>query len=125
MVMTETKLTASELRLGNWVEFNDFPGKHYTKITIDKLKTIADNPIMHTWYVIPLTHEILKKAKGFRFARKTGHFLNLHFMIELHGDMPPIIYYSGQMLDVTHIQYLHQLQNLYFALTGSELEINL
>ena len=24
-----------------------------------------------------------------------------------------------------HIKYLHQLQNLYFALTGKELEVNL
>ena len=156
MVTTETKLKASELRLGNWVEFNDFPGKHFTKVTIDKLKTIAENPVMHTWYAIPLTPEILEKA-GF-YVREVdgqiGYFLDIQkgknkfyeegvpyatfsnkrtiLEINLNDDdgeeFTELVWQEvgvWQQLVLNPLKHLHQLQNLYFALTGEELEINL
>ena len=86
---------------------------------------------------IPLTPEILEKA-GFRILDDAGNWkspewniwcsLETHFMIgELNGEYAYYFsaeddfysYYSPKII------YLHQLQNLYFALTGQELTIKL
>lgn len=81
---------------------------------------------------IKLTEEILLKC-WFRFDKSTSDIklfltvpnlsLEIHatfyrgkFVIELVNHLVPI---------VTEVEFLHQLQNLYFALTGKELEVKL
>lgn len=69
---------------------------------------------------IPLTPEIWKNIKlvSFDFAE------NFSCYIEYDGTVLIEQYHEGQE-ELKHIKYLHQLQNLCFALTGKELEINL
>lgn len=76
---------------------------------------------------IPLTEELLLKC-GFKRGSVTMYFLSIpnlaceihatwfhnQYVIELQNNRIPI---------VTEVTYFHQLQNLYFALTGKELEI--
>lgn len=143
------KMKASELRIGNkltkdtgviftvyevkqnsvkatyQVEDRDFPpptprdrlakGERMAIIDLDKLSPI------------PLTPEILEKA-GFvtigRYAIGVGGYnVFAKGRIELlqpnEGDPYILAFYEAK---ITH---LHQLQNLYFALTGQELTINL
>ena len=77
---------------------------------------------------IPLTEEILKKCK----------FLNRSFYVIGAGNsfkwqLDDIVllkniegkFYLPNMLKNIVLESLHQLQNLYFALTGKELEVNL
>ena len=77
---------------------------------------------------IPLTPEILEKA-GFRQMLTDGWYVlrpDLCFNGWANGFKYYFPYnYLNMMGADIRVYYLHQLQNLYFALTGQELTINL
>jgi hypothetical protein len=110
-------IQATELRIGNWV----YAGDKITLIYIDSVCEWGERPL----YGIPLTPEILEKC---------GLKLNVYGH---NGDREVSSCDLGciSILDtmevwvnneeVSHIKHLHQLQNLYFALTGKELEVKM
>lgn len=132
-------MKASELRIGNFVFDSDRENPYY--YTVEKIQSREysesaeeeqdeiigriDGSIDGFYDIIPspipLTEEWLLKF-GFEFTDwlgswdlKDGNFglvktHNEKFVLENHSISP-------------EIQYVNQLQNLYFALTGSELEI--
>ena len=101
----------NELRIGNYV--NDSIGL----ITIGLNGNIK---FADAYHPIPLTEEWLLKF-GFVGNYKT-YYSNINLICELHFDE-----FNNQfdcVLDrysITTIQYVHELQNLYFALTNEEL----
>lgn len=133
-------IQARELRLGNWVK--DRGGKY---IRIDYFEHLQDgysckfgmsNYVegwgdLHDWteytdYAdpIPLTPEILEKA-GFEFLSfggagmfyyKDGVYVS-EYMNYLNCDP------YGNTEHSVKISHLHQLQNLFFALTGTDLPL--
>jgi hypothetical protein len=129
-------LQANELRIGNWFERTD-PYSGYAQI-----HNVGENlycrhgkgctyHYLHQLKPIPLTPEILEKC-GFEKRITIGHSVE-YFIGEnpiTHDWMLKLIwqnsrdypfYRNGHHL----IKYLHQLQNLYFALTGEELTFKL
>lgn len=103
-------IKASELRLGNWVSCE---GKPY-QVNMNILQSFTVSPV---WMdPIPLTPEILEKCDfdewGFQIVRKDGY-------ISIQANQ----YIMDEENEIATCEYLHQLQNLYFALTGEELEI--
>ena len=123
-------IQAQELRIGNWViNYYGIPGILVSIHEGNSYRVKADGEI-DAWgeeniNPIPLTREILEKA-GFidneihlcddKYIWINGHWNTWHLRDGGEKDMfdldePP--------------QYLHQLQNLYFALTGKELTIQL
>jgi len=125
-------MKASELRIGNWVYWpTDEEGQEaqvdgvamhlntvffkdrFMGITLDAVKPI------------PLTEEWLKRFGFVRAAnfdngyRLTSNSFCIEFEVSEKGEI------LGSFLELIgiDIQYVHQLQNLYFALTGSELEL--
>ena len=72
---------------------------------------------------IQLTEEILFKCGFTRFGKSfrlnTFEYCTLSKNLVIHGHGG---YYTGLIFK---IQYVHQLQNLYFALTGEELTVKL
>lgn len=146
-------MKATEIRVGNWVkeeslgykqwglkDFDNYHGEHYPENWIsDKIEPI------------PLTPEILEKA-GFEKRVYDAHKKNLIIIEQMpelaarefcdfkkalmDGDWQIVIqeadiwdvwFGNDEDLDVrlVSIEYLHELQNLFFGLTGDELEINL
>lgn len=120
-----------ELRIGNWVEMdNDCNYQDWVGIWIPqqvKNGSYIDN-YAHMCRPIPLTPDILVKC-GFecKVLDEIGsvwHFgvnpINQDWMIKLTW----IIGYEHPFfLNYHHtVKCLHQLQNLYFALTGTEIE---
>lgn len=76
---------------------------------------------------IPLTEEILLNC-GFElinneFYRTKNHELNLFWTVNKNKMIPE--YTEKRLVTGYDFKHLHQLQNLYFALTGKELEIKL
>ncbi len=134
------KIQANELRIGNWVF--DKEAKKYTTITCIEESRVStkDGVLPYTPYEeiqpIPLTPEILEKA-GFVLDKTNGtYWLNLaHNYLELlpasghwyptYAECPEFSHLTEQRVSLNLIDYLHQLQNLYFAITGEELTINL
>ena len=112
-------MKASELRIGNWVEIQGLESKI---ISVDTEGCICENEycedfennnITQNLQPIPLTEEWLERFNwnppkdiGVAFSLTTDE---IHFVA---GN-----YYKK-------IEYVHQLQNLYFALTGEELNQN-
>lgn len=117
-------IQANELRIGNWV--TDKSGTCTTKIHTDME--------WEGWCGIRLTPDILKKA-GFKDIGKDALGGWTKYVKESNVVCSDVIVSfgeAGKNLYVTHSNngvayclYLHQFQNLYFALTGKELEIEL
>jgi hypothetical protein len=118
-----------EIRYGNWFKV----AGRYTYIA--HWKDLRD---LSYYEQIPLTPEILEKC-GFVINRTGGHYNNIYlfdgeeckfeisdsskvskfrFCYEYFKDENGKKYFRG-------LNYLHELQNLIFILTGKELEINL
>mgnify|MGYP000898273149 CR=1 FL=1 len=120
-----------ELRIGNW--FIGYNGKkfqwslgHFGLLTLKKNRPEIDDIIKSP---IPLTEEMLSE-----FTMKWGTdpqepnalmvFKNGEFEILKFKDEDHFFYSNGRGFHADII-YLHQLQNLFFDLTGEELEVEL
>jgi hypothetical protein len=129
-------MEAKDLRIGNWVNYRiydklDDPQEYFDLTQVDAidLQTLDD----HYYQPIPLTEEWMlkfgfeetdpKKFIGGLYTRKkTDGFYGFHINKETMSYCT--FDYEGDIDDIIKIQYVHQLQNLYFAVTGEELEIN-
>ena len=126
----ESKLTAEELRIGNYVLKSLKSGqgrKIIDKIGVQDLIRIREDIGCFNYECIPLTEEILLKC-GFDFGIKLQDFVKGKYQfveiintIDGYFSEEGILYYGL----ITKIKHLHQLQNLYFALTNQELKIEL
>lgn len=109
---------AKELRIGNLVTGGS-RGK-VTAVTAEIIKGISDGVCVYN--AIPLTEEWVIKFDFTKFGVnwRLGSFEycapSNQFVIHGRGG-----YYVGILLE---LMYVHQLQNLYFALTGEELKLN-
>ena len=126
-------MQVEELRIGNYLYYRHIDG--YMKEEIVKICSINNEYLLdkenctlgyNELKPIPLTEEVLLKC-GFEKN-------NIHkdpSMYEYCIDYMPYIRTidNSKTFEIsfyaTRIEYLHQLQNLYFALTGKELEIKL
>ena len=105
-------MKASELRIGNWVMYNS-----KIQVNENKIRECVDHPDRFT--PITLTEEWLIKF-GFEYSDLNGDSgLWKIPPFQIYGKYNQFIY--DYRLD---INYVHQLQNLYFALTGQELNQN-
>lgn len=141
-------INANELRIGNWVKkhSSDKPTciSGITNVDI----RFSNGTASFVNYIDPvlITSEILEKA-GFDIGRSNDMYDRIIYSIQIANNTA--LYFDAHkdwMRDDNYVewylsyewnnnhfkndfwnkpQYLHQLQNLYFALTGSELIINL
>jgi hypothetical protein len=126
-------MKANELRVGNW--FNEFGiPKQVTPNLILKLYQIEiAGKVAIDISPIPLTPEILVKAgfdkqqtivgmnDGFDYAIGFNPVTYNHILL-INSNRCGEFFYQN----IHHqIKYVHQLQNLYFCLTGKELNIEL
>ena len=128
-------MKANELRIGNWVSFDEYCKVDYIGENLFWCVDKGGASYKSTWAEIepiPLTPEILEKA-GFSLYSKhsywnyrTGNnfFLSMWALDEQVAgfEKKGVFYWGDGFLEV---HYLHQLQNLYFCLTGEELNIQL
>lgn len=106
-------MKASELRIGNFVLVKDRDNFSF-QVNEDSISNFAKGnlEIRH----VPLTEEWLLKfgfnknnMMGETNFNKGGLYISDDFIF---------VYYHGNRV---YLKYVHQLQNLYFALTGDEL----
>ena len=111
-------IQANELRIGNLVLRYD---------CVHKVTWIDFTHTGSTLMPIPFTTEILDKA-GFKKLYTSIYLYNekLNLSSLQYDDEKNCVYleFEGQKCSI-ELNYVHQLQNLYFTLTGEELEINL
>jgi hypothetical protein len=125
-------MKASELRIGNYLRSNDVNMAYYFTVTASFLK---QNENEMSWFIeeIPLTEEWLLKF-GFieyiDFGVKMGTYDKMPlcgFTYSIHTKKVMIMHKGNSMSHwlKIDIDYVHQLQNIYFALTGEELTIKI
>jgi hypothetical protein len=115
-------MKANELRIGNFINRNDIK-LPLTEFSFDLVK------VLYNYSPIPLTEEWLLK---FGFENMTSNerfpwwehkdFIYLDFRILLYENN---FYFDNGASEHCGqpLKYVHQLQNIYFALTGEELTI--
>jgi len=135
-------MEAEELRIGNWINHPENYAIEVNSTTIDLMSILKNN----RFKPIPLTEEILLKA-GFVNIMDYTYELNLldsrntGIHVDFDDDDLKKVYRVciGQenpniekrnrsrewVFFERNIGEIHQLQNLYYALTGEELEIDL
>jgi hypothetical protein len=116
-------MNAEELRIGNWVKLpKDKVGDELeAPITAIGIKIQSEEDCYEP---IPITEEWLEKF-GFVLDEGEWHIppfevcIKYHeitgFRFCLHNEV------DGTLTFVRKVKYIHQLQNLYYALTGKEL----
>jgi len=133
----------NELRIGNWFQQDASNNNTISRFfTVDEIKRYGvrstyirqDTNQPHTSlfsldsiHPIPLTPEILEKCGlkngNSELDRNVFYSTNKHlaqFSVNISGSFG---IYVGVFIALrsVHLEYLHQLQNLYFALTNTEL----
>lgn len=122
-------IQANELRIGNWIYW-DIPEKKgvfhkvlAVKSNIPNTLPISLGESYDDFSGIPLTHQILEKC-GFVVTRTTAHPNNIWTLKHEEGvfelEEIKLFFLCSSQYEV-QVKYLHQLQNLYFCLSGEEL----
>ena len=113
--MTKELIAANELRIGNLYNDNGV----FKKASPSTIEEVWNAP--RSWCkAIPLTEEILLINCRFKKSPHDIRFKTLN-SIRLKTTEKGFKFNYGE--SIMYIKYVHQLQNLYFALTGKELTI--
>jgi hypothetical protein len=118
-------INANELRIGNLIKY--IASGQWVEVNGDVMIGMIENGF-EEFCPINLTPEILEKC-GFQPFQK-NNFFKSYITIDDRGDGNWVVAEFDQVDGNIHlfrntIKYLHQLQNLYFALAGEELKLNL
>ena len=130
-------MKAQELRVGNYYNHNTQGDDAVDVISGQDILDLQDDPLDDFFQPIPLTEEWLLKF-GFESYAKHVNYIELsikhiepskHIMVRVGLQRNYFTVFNHSECDsidiqfITSIQHVHQLQNLYFALTGEELTI--
>jgi hypothetical protein len=112
---------ASELRIGNYFNWSPFASMG-TGQGVVYVSNIGFYSLMEP---IPLTAEWLERFGfvygPFNYVRRGEKDQRNQFTIDRNGDGFVFLIKESKKIPVV---YVHQLQNLYFSLTGTELSLN-
>jgi len=132
-------MLASELRIGNYVNYaaekvivlqTSIKSRNKWDVELGYFEdSIGFERMITEIQPIPLTEEWLLRF-GFEKEEEQDELLNTFMFCKLNtvrvefSDKHKQLYWHDNYTSIYHkeIKYVHQLQNLYFALTGKELE---
>jgi len=119
-------MNLQELRWGNYIYFD----KKLITVSANNINDIIKFNYQMLIEPIPLTEEWLVKFEFELEEKRTYHKLinkDTEFCVYIDGEILElnslIIWQSDAVYVRGILKYVHQLQNLYFALTGEELTI--
>ena len=116
-------MNAQELRIGNYIHgwFNTNEGIEQKAFPISgKVIQEIEEWGVHDYSPIPLTEDWLIRASGKK--DQLAPYIDFGYF-ELTKADNDWYFVEKEGVRLCAIKYVHQLQNLYFALTGKELEI--
>lgn len=118
-------IQASELRIGNYVLWNNEIGNVNQILEKDICFKCGEDCLIDEIEPIPLTEEILLKC-GFGKEKNvmpiyTLGAISIYWISDMHENGR--LYFNSWCIHKSKPKTLHQLQNLCFALTGEELTI--
>ena len=116
-------METKELRIGNWVS-NPLQNNIPFKVDIRTLNTINEDNRTHVnkdqmYQPIPITEEWLVKLNVLFGFNNCGSQYIIEFGLDRYNVR--LNYDVAMSKYIAEIKYVHQLQNLHYALTGKEL----
>ena len=134
------QITTSDLRLGNWLYYTKetmFPmqvyalGNDWVQLDFEGNESDVFENTDKEIYPIPITKELIVKSLnseilGDDYSVKLGDYRYIYFRINNDGyiSIDFFNYDDNSENEICDgIRYVHELQNIYHALTGNELEI--
>ena len=134
-------MNANELRIGNLVYNKHGEVHEIGHNCFNRFRNLIMEGNPSGFQPIPLTEDLLLAAGVKKHPHNSNDFMleipqedDFYFYIVFHisneGNISVILegngyYDSSGELELPRLKYFHQLQNLYFALTGEELTINI
>ena len=114
-------IQANELRIGNWLEFNLHGSKWIGQIDHTDFEFIFDNDLRCA-NPIPLNEDWFNK---FEFENDNANgYSKDSIHIEYIAQVGYVFFINGDVNgESMKIEYVHELQNLFFALRKQELEM--
>jgi hypothetical protein len=117
-----------EIRIGNWVK--GIATGLNIKVDLHFFNEAYDDDTMLDWYNgIPLTPELLVEKCGFKYWDNDWYYMKTNWMeLSVNVETGEIcIQNNAQIFSKKHLvcKYIHQLQNLVYSLTQTELPIQL
>jgi hypothetical protein len=119
-------MKANELRIGNWVSITPHGQDDFIRIDYDEMEKLYTFATWDRINPIPLTEEWLVKF-GFEKNCNENYQINYNQVCGISITLPDNNAWfcnlsALRFYEICNCSYVHQLQNLYFALTGKELE---
>lgn len=113
-------MKANELRIGNWAMYSSKIQVNENKIRecVDHPDRFAPIPLTEEW-LIKFGFEIDKSTDAQWFFKENDIDVSFGLAFNYMGNNAWELYTGSQP-----IEHVHQLQNLYHALTGEDLSIN-
>lgn len=106
-------IQVNELRIGSWV-LNHYGNPEQIEVIEPK---IVNGRELYSFHPIALTTSVLERC-GF----VSNPYQDRYELGKIHVELNRTLGYDELWIDgMPHIKYLHQLQNLFFALTGAEI----
>jgi len=127
-------MNSKDFRIGNLVYYHisdpfDDPSEYDVLETInhDDLRCFEQYEDNSEYSPILLNAEWIEK---FGFVKEGRHYaMGVHqklfsglMKLTFNGKLQMWVFSIGRYSDITRVQYVHELQNLYYALTGEELQ---
>ena len=125
-------MDAKELRIGNWIEAVAKMGNYFMQVQLMHISAINENP--HCANPIPLSHTSLlmcgfERESELSFISKQSNFISIREQGSWTNGKPALdnryVLYKNYAGAIAEVKYLHQLQNLFFAITGEELKVTI
>jgi len=118
-------MKSNELRIGNYI-LHEPTIDDWEEIIVTLPSLLQVDISSESYCGIPLTEEWLLRFGFEKLTEKGSGFKSTSYTYT--GKVALIVHFDGVRLSVNFWQgnekkYVHQLQNLYFALTGEELEL--
>lgn len=122
-------IKANELRIGNKIiakgydidpegnRVGNFEGDFEITVDIEFFKSCLNNP--HYYEAIPITPEWLERC----WFIDDLPWKKDNFRLDSENRFIVVDSTGYGIIIARHVQYIHQLQNIYFALTGEELNV--
>lgn len=125
-------MESRDLRIGNWVSvLHPATGEwNYEEVKGKTIANMSNNPdhplIQNNFKPIPLSPSILEKAGAIKGNRDWDYTISVG-ALKMHFRRFADTWYSelGEIYLGDRIQYVHQLQNIYHSIHGTELTLNL
>jgi hypothetical protein len=111
-------MTPNELRIGNYVLYEN---PHSDRVVV-QVKAVDFQLGTHNLHPIPLTEECMVEL-GLKITKSKSFYFWYSSIFSVEKDTKNFKVYVTGGYCICEIKYVHQLQNLYFALTGQEITI--